>query len=330
MSDDEHTFDGGSSFAVSSYFVIALMVVVSAVLYRRVKAPTTQKAPNVFLALLLAALAVRAMWLLLRAGGVDADGASDVALRVANRVCMLLSFSAYSGYVLQWVLAVAPLQRASEGVVVSCSREKVTYAGAAVIGNALVWGISLVFVIAGIVASEEGESGNHWYNVDIVLIGVVALVLVAVFARYGWTLHRRLTEMRARSRGKAQSMRAVAHTDALEAARRKVAIATCACTVFWTIRAVMFLWRPLGGSPRFVEPWDAVLYPWCFYTWPEVVPGLTMVLLLVPKRTSLSAPSSSTAAASAADTAESVGGEPAGIDLAGAAQRSGAPPSTRM
>ena len=72
--------------------------------------------------------------------------------------------------------------------------------------------------------------------------------------------------------------------------RSRVLLVTLVCFVAFLVRSVLFLVRPITGY-RFQGVSEAVLYPWFFYTFPEVVP--TAVVLVVSRSSAMAASSSS-------------------------------------
>lgn len=266
--DEDSSFDAGGSFAMSGYITAVLVLLVSGQIGLRCRHGMQQKPPLIFLSILAVSCLLRLTWYFCKAGGVDPYGSvgskSDVALRTVNRFALLTLFTAYSAYTVAWAEALEPFSRP----MLHYRSKPVSNAVLCVIFNVVLYAISIGLIIA--TESDTHKMSRKFYDADVSMIAVTTLLLSLAFIYYGTRLRSRLLSV-----SKPPPL--------VRSAARKILVSTCFCGMFFSLRCVMFLWRPLTGSNTIVDAEvDKFFYPFCFYLLPDFVPSVVMVALMFP------------------------------------------------
>lgn len=118
---------------------------------------------------------------------------------------------------------------------------------------------------------SSGSTRTMLENVDLTLIFLVYVILSVVLGVLGYRLQRKAVK--------------VLQNYPTRFRRRltaKLAAATIISVFCFFSRAVMFLYHPLTGQLYF-PTLDDVLYPYFFYHVPELVPLVTMMVMLAPR-----------------------------------------------
>lgn len=193
----------------------------------------------------------------------DADHRPVItALRFLNRVASLFFVTAFVSYLRLW--------RRVTSVFSGRHKLEARLTKAAVVA---LWVLVPLFEVlnqlfrSGDVKFCGEEQESVWYDVGNVFFALVNLLLVLSLVGVVRTLARFARQVQ-----NAHTKRTLQTAQALS-----VLFGLC-----FALRVVCFLYRPMTCT-YFAPQASALLYPWCFYLVPELLPDLAMMSVLVPK-----------------------------------------------